>query len=180
MKFTIAALAISAVLAGCADSEPASDQGQTPAFAFRSLSQNAPLVQAAPSLAPCNSRGDESLCPFKDGIVAGAQTRDAVAIFDGRGFKALRIAWEPADYQAVARSLNEAYGTPCSDQTSSLRTDGYETLTNITTIWCFQTGSLTLEKYTDNFTATRLTYLSTRTLPAAHIMPEQRAVPQTL
>jgi hypothetical protein len=180
MKFVIAMSAIATLLAGCANNEPAEDQGLAPSFAFRTLSQNATLAQAAPLLGPCNGQGGERLCPLKDSVVAGARARVAVAVFDDFGFKALRVAWTPADHKAVARNLTEAYGTPCSDQTSSLRTTGYETLTNITTTWCFLTGSLTLEKYTDNFTATRLTYLSSRTLPAAHVMPRQPAVPQTL
>ncbi|ESQ76681.1 hypothetical protein ABAC402_03120 [Asticcacaulis sp. AC402] len=120
-----------------------------------------------PMLAGCGEQlpGNTRLCPLKDTTVAGVQARVTSVLFDAAGFRELHVAWRTKDYDIVVAELTRAYGIPCSQATTSER-DSYETLTNITTQWCFTGGSMTLVKYADDFTATRLNYVANLAQPA--------------
>ncbi len=160
MKSVAILLATTLLIAGCAKSSP--DVAVSPGFTFHTLTQNQTLHTAMPALNRCGEEqpNAERSCPLKETLIAGAQSQDAAALFDRSGFRELRVSWETADYARVTHDLTQAYGEPRSLETKSLRTAHYTTVDNIVTTWCFSGGQLTLEKYADQFTVTRLSYLS--------------------
>lgn len=165
MKTVATLLAVSLLMAGCAKSSP--DVAVSPGFTFRTLTQNQTLHTAMPALNPCGAEQSnaERSCPLKETLIAGAQSQDAAALFDQSGFRELRVSWETTDYTRVTHDLTQAYGEPCSLETKSVRTAHYTTVDNVITTWCFSGGQLTLEKYADQFTVTRLSYLSSPRIP---------------
>lgn len=171
MKTAIALLAAAALISGCAKSSP--EVAVNPPFAFLTLTQNQTLATAGPMLTGCTTQAadDRRMCPLKATRIAGAQAQVTGAVFDRDGFRELRVDWQPADYAVVVRDLTRTYGIPCSQETRSLKNQ-YQAIDNVITMWCFERGALTLEKYTDHFTVTRLTYLSDSHVKGAmHRMP---------
>ncbi len=160
MKPLIALLCAAALISGCAKSSP--EVAVNPPFTFQTLTQDQNLAAAGPMLSACAAQTPDAqqLCPLKDTLIAGARAQTTGAVFDREGFRELRIDWRPSDYAVVARDLTLAYGIPCSLETRTLKHQ-YTSIDNVITQWCFSGGAMILEKYSDNFAVTRLTYLST-------------------
>lgn len=166
MKPVVPLLALAVFVSACSNTPPA-DLAVHPAFAFRTLSEAQGLSLSESVLTPCGpaAPGGERQCSLKDTLIAGVQSQKANAVFETGGFRQLRIDWRPDAYAIVVKNLTAAYGVPCSQATRSLRTPQYAIVDNVTTVWCFDEGSLTLDKYNSDFSAVQLRYLSNRSAP---------------